>query len=422
MRDYLSKTNDTNACNTNPAKIYMQYFCVQSRGELNSKREQGLFISCAACFTAIFFLVVVWYLQKTNDLDFMKWDIDNLTCSDFTVEYAISEDMWTLFNVQLNSHSQLPNGGSAPEHIGHGLPVVTMEAFLEHYLTRKLNRCPRVIEDVEIRVANITFAFANEELLGLLKKRGALVAKGKFSKIPELNQKIQKLCLEKKAEYTRPVTAFITFERQEGKDRALKYFDDPKAKRKIENVDNEQDEEAAARGDREAQLLEQIDRALLGRDIICYSASEPSDIIWENRHVTVHRRNINKMITCCISTLFLIGMFYFFIVLKAMAVRNMYRYPSTTNCDSIESIFENQMDIYQEYAELDKNFTNLYQGTGIYYCYCKNRTGSWIESEYGFPKDKLCRMYWNDYGGGEFLSTAISVVITIVNMIIAVLV
>lgn len=53
--------NGTNACLTNPAKVYMQYFCVQTRGELNNKREQGLFISCAASFSAVVFLVVVWY-------------------------------------------------------------------------------------------------------------------------------------------------------------------------------------------------------------------------------------------------------------------------------------------------------------------------------------------------------------------------
>lgn len=257
-----------------------------------------------------------------------------------------------------------------------------MEAFLEHYLTRKLNRCPRVLEDVEIRVANITFAFANEELLGLLKKRGALVAKGKFSKIPEINQKIQKLCLEKKAEYTRPVTAFITFERQEGKDRCLKYFADPKDKKKVETVDDANLDAQAAQGNVEAQMLERIDRALLGKDIVCYSASEPSDIIWENRHVTVHRRNINKVIVCMLSAIFLLGMFYLFIILKALAVKNMYRYPSTTNCDSIESIFADQMGEYQSYAALDQDYTVNYQGTGIYYCWCKNRTAHWMEQTY----------------------------------------
>jgi hypothetical protein len=39
----------------------MQYFCVQTMGALNNKRGQGLFISCAAAFCAVFFLVVVWY-------------------------------------------------------------------------------------------------------------------------------------------------------------------------------------------------------------------------------------------------------------------------------------------------------------------------------------------------------------------------
>lgn len=220
--------NGTNACLTNPAKVYMQYFCVQKRGVLNNKREQGLFISCCAAFAAVFFLVVVWYQDKTNKLDFEKWDIDNLTCSDFTIEYAISQSMWDQFSDELHVHNQTVLGGAAPDHQNAGLPVVTMEAFLEHQLTRRLNKCKPILENVEIRIANITFAFANEELLGLLKKRGAYVAKGKLTKVPELNTKIDELCKKNKAEYTRPVTAFVTFERQEGKDRCLKYFADPK--------------------------------------------------------------------------------------------------------------------------------------------------------------------------------------------------
>ena len=71
---------------------------------MNIKREQGLFISTAGAFAAVVFLVVVWYLEKTSELDFIKWDIENLTCSDFTIEYAISQQMWDMFNVQLGSH------------------------------------------------------------------------------------------------------------------------------------------------------------------------------------------------------------------------------------------------------------------------------------------------------------------------------
>jgi hypothetical protein len=72
-----------------------------------------------------------------------------LTASDFTVEYTITEDMWNLFNVQLMTHAQLPAGGSAPDHTGIGLPVVTFEAFLEFYITKKLSALPHVVEDID---------------------------------------------------------------------------------------------------------------------------------------------------------------------------------------------------------------------------------------------------------------------------------
>lgn len=205
--------NGTDSCTTNPAKVYLQYTCLQTDDDMNVKREQGLLISCIACFACILFLVVIFYLKKTNLVDYQQWDLDNLTSSDFTIEYTITEDMWNLFNVQLGSHAQLPLGGSSPNHVGEGLPVVTFEAFLEHYFTRKLNRCPKVIEDVEIRVANITFGFCNQELLAILTERGKLVSAGKFEKVPPLNEKIDELSKTKKAEYIRPAAAFITFER-----------------------------------------------------------------------------------------------------------------------------------------------------------------------------------------------------------------
>ena len=107
----------------------------------------------------------------------------------------------------------MPAGGAAVNHIGKGLPVMTFEGFLEHYFTRKLNRCPKVIEDVEIRVANITLAFDNPKLLKLLKERGSVIAKSKYSKVPAINEKIHKLIQEHKNDLIRPVSAFITFER-----------------------------------------------------------------------------------------------------------------------------------------------------------------------------------------------------------------
>jgi hypothetical protein len=141
---------------------------------------------------------VIYYLQKTNKLDFELWDIENLTSGDFTIEYQVDQEMWDTFNLQLSNHSQLPSGGAATDHRGTGLPVLTFEAFIEHYFTRKLNRVPKVLEEVEIRIANITLAFDNPKLLGLLKERGALIASSKYSKVPKINQEIGQLINEKK--------------------------------------------------------------------------------------------------------------------------------------------------------------------------------------------------------------------------------
>jgi hypothetical protein len=71
---------------------------------MNSKREQGLFISCCASFCGVLFLIVIWYLRKVNDVEFMKWDIENLTASDFTIEYEITKEMWDTFLNEQRSH------------------------------------------------------------------------------------------------------------------------------------------------------------------------------------------------------------------------------------------------------------------------------------------------------------------------------
>jgi len=67
-------------------------------------------------------------------------------------------------------------------------------------------------------------------------------------------------------------------------------------------------------------------------------------------------------------------MFFLFIFMKSIEVNNMFRYPATMNCDSIESIFTDQPGNYAVYAAIDKEFTLDKQGTGIYQCYCRSES------------------------------------------------
>jgi len=98
-----------------------------------------------ACFVGLIFVVIVYYLHTVSKPDFDLWDLENLTASDFTVEYVISEDMWHKFNSEHDRHlKDIPVQISAPDHTGKNLRVVTFEAFIEHYFLEKLNKLPAI--------------------------------------------------------------------------------------------------------------------------------------------------------------------------------------------------------------------------------------------------------------------------------------
>jgi hypothetical protein len=71
---------------------------------------------------------------------------------------------------------------------------VTFEAFLEKQITEKLNKVPYVNKECVIEIANITFGFDNPKLMNELVNRGSTITSGKLEKLPEINEKIDKIC------------------------------------------------------------------------------------------------------------------------------------------------------------------------------------------------------------------------------------
>lgn len=104
-------------------------------------------------------------------------------------------------------------------------------------------------------------------MLGLLTERGTLITAGKLDKIPALNEKIDELIKDKKTEFIRPVAAFITFERQEGKDRALKYFISQEQRDK-EEEENLTEHDGETDYSRRQKLVDKVNKALLGNEIV----------------------------------------------------------------------------------------------------------------------------------------------------------
>ena len=109
--------------------------------------------------------------------------------------------------------------------------------------------------DDPIKIAQITFAYENGEIIEWLQERGKYIAAEKWDKLVDLNEKIHtKITTDKDFldKVQLPCTVFLTFEDEEGKNRALVYNDFPQMN-------------------------------FLGEELDIHETAEPTDIIWENR-------------------------------------------------------------------------------------------------------------------------------------------
>lgn len=73
----------------------------------------------------------------------------------------------------------------------------------------------------EIEVVDINFAFNNHTVINLLKDRGAAIIACEFDIVKKLEKEILDLVQNDHANLTRPVTAFITFNKDEGTNKIL---------------------------------------------------------------------------------------------------------------------------------------------------------------------------------------------------------
>ncbi len=160
------------------------------------------------------------------------------------------------------------------------------------------------------------------------------------------------------------------------------------------------------------------DKDFLGRPLRLMRATEPSNILWENRHVTFKQILCRSMGVGVVVIILLLGALALFTYMSLITVTNQIRYPPSVSCESIDNLFTgiDGESRYQQYAELDKTYTLAEQGTGIYQCYCAKTVG--YVSLLSAGGDSLCSDYVDDEAGGYLLTEIITVLITVVNMII----
>lgn len=131
-----------------------------------------------------------------------------------------------------------------------------------------------------VKVAITTIAFNNAKLINLLRKRGVAIHNQKWEEQRKIENQMNDLKAEELESLITPCTVFMSLENEEGVMRAVKFN---------EYVDEEKTEER-----------ERLRKWLGDEELEIKGASEPSDIIWENRHVTNKERFFKAVIVICV--------------------------------------------------------------------------------------------------------------------------
>lgn len=200
--------------------------------------------------------------------------------------------------------------------------VQAFETWFSYEIETRLKRLPDLnyncVED-HSKIAIVTLAFNNTKVIQLLKQRGTAIANQNWKEKNKVERSLIELKNDEKRlkKLTNPCHIFITFQYEEGVERIKKY-----------NQYCEEDES-----------LEDI-KLFLGQRLEFIEASEPSDIIWENRHFTPEQRKRKAWVAFSILTLLLLVSFGFQFHFQRMADLTTAKFPSF-DCAMLVSGSEN---------------------------------------------------------------------------------
>ena len=201
---------------------------------------------------------------------------------------------------------------------------------------RKKKKNLKSNNEEQAKVADIQFSFNNHKLIEKLRERGGYIAYNKFDKMRETETEINEI-MQDFDSLTVPTSAFITFESDDSKIAAL-------------NLDKEENE-------------------LLEMPMEFHDASEPTDIIWENRRFSPRDYLIRTIIAYAIISVVLSisGIIIYRISQFAAEINAVF---PKVNCSELLESYGTSIEEYaiQDYSYIIDNKGQ--QSSGCLQCYC----------------------------------------------------
>lgn len=222
---------------------------------------------------------------------------------------------------------------------------------------------------------------------------------------------------------TTPVVAFITFESDDGYNTAVSYSKKKKWFQKLQNNQNEEHEGP-------------VQQTIFNKVPMFTPATEPTNIIWENRHIKGFNLGARVTGAVLISLFMLILSFGLIIYFKQTAIHYGDKYPNVQCKDLTEQFSKANIDKYAGLEYQDQIETN---GTapmvGALKCHCeaeikefgqltvynKNYTYHYVDpttNKNTTVSAKICHNYILDIGKLLVMNNSIKYIIIIINTVI----
>ena len=209
-----------------------------------------------------------------------------------------------------------------------------------------------------MRIADVVFSYNNSALIHALRARGNFIALQKFDKAQAEDGRINEL-FKDFSSLTRPTAAFITFEEEDATIIALNL---------------------------------KTNSQVLGLPIKFEKASEPTDIIWENRIYTRTDYFFRQLVAFTIIGILLFASFAVIYKVARMSADIAREFPKV-DCEAIKTTYGSQL---KTYAIEDYDFVVANDGlpsSGALTCFCTDEmTNNYdiaMTSNYGHPHQQL---------------------------------
>lgn len=143
--------------------------CIIPSDELVDRKIMGLGIACLGVFLYLYIFLSVEYIKSYQDNMFIDWDVNTISAADYTCEFGITEEMYENFtNKYLDETNPISEIGQ-------------FRSYVKDEMEQRLTEFPGLGidgpegDEAPVKIAVVTFAFDNAEIIKNLTKRGTYI-------------------------------------------------------------------------------------------------------------------------------------------------------------------------------------------------------------------------------------------------------